>query len=419
MSLEDRQAEVLARVLRDERSGAESAEALAKGRARLMAPQVRRPRSARTAVLSWALAAACVAGVWFAYASTTAPPAITWEVRGPRTVAHHWIGDTAQPVEMAFSDGSKALIEPGGRVRVLASDARGVSLLVERGGASFDVNPAANERWSVLAGPFEVKVTGTRFRTAWDPARDAVDVSVSVGSVHVEAEAFGAPVRLQAGQGLRATAASRTYELVQTGAPPGVHGATPSGQPAPASVPSAQLGAEPSASPQPSGAKQPTSAPEASNGATPGAPWTKLLQSGQYDAIVAAAEQEGVATVLESRSLADLRALADAARYAARADLAERALLSIRKRSAQGASREAFLLGRLEEGRGKLPAALGWYERYLAEAPNGPFASEALGSRFRIVTTIRGKDAARPLAEEYLRRYPDGVHAGAARRVLE
>ena len=117
---------------------------------------------------------------------------------------------------------------------------------------------------------------------------------------------------------------------------------------------------------------------------------------------------------------ADLSALADAARYVGRTDLAEQALLSLRTRFAQGAgTRAAFLLGRLHESRGDAAGARRWYETALNEAAGGTFAAEALAGKMRSVKALEGPDAARRLAREYLQRYPTGVDAKTAKQIAD
>ena len=56
-------------------------------------------------------------------------------------------------------------------------------------------------------------------------------------------------------------------------------------------------------------------------------------------------------------------------------------------------------------------AALEWYERYLAESPRGTYAPQALGRQMVLVHKLRGVASARPLATEYLARFPDGPYA--------
>jgi len=126
--------------------------------------------------------------------------------------------------------------------------------------------------------------------------------------------------------------------------------------------------------------------------------------------------------VLEGSSSDDLAALADAARYRRQDDLARRALDAQRRRF-QGSSRAAdaaFFLGRLDEKEGAgLVHALSWYDRYLNEAPSGSYVAEALGRKMVAVRDLYGVAQARTVADEYVRRFPHGSYAGAARALRD
>jgi hypothetical protein len=145
--------------------------------------------------------------------------------------------------------------------------------------------------------------------------------------------------------------------------------------------------------------------------------WTAALSAGDFDAILEDAERD-IGHVLASRGTEDLAALADAARYRRHDDVARRTLLAQRRRfsGSPRAADAAFFLGRLDEngGRGAGPA-LAWYERYLDEAPHGSYVAEALGRKMMAVEELHGAAAARNVAEQYLRQFPRGSYAGAAR----
>jgi TolA-binding protein len=97
--------------------------------------------------------------------------------------------------------------------------------------------------------------------------------------------------------------------------------------------------------------------------------------------------------------------------------VARRALAAQRKRfpASARANDAAFLLGRLEETAQHPELALGWYDRCLTELPRGTYTSEALGRKMTVVQRLYGAARARPVAEEYLRRFGDGTYAAAAR----
>ena len=75
------------------------------------------------------------------------------------------------------------------------------------------------------------------------------------------------------------------------------------------------------------------------------------------------------------------------------------------------------MLGRVEELReqGTSTQAIEWYDEYLARAPTGGFAAEALGRKMILTKEIGGPAEARPIAREYLQRFPTGSYAGSAR----
>jgi hypothetical protein len=187
--------------------------------------------------------------------------------------------------------------------------------------------------------------------------------------------------------------------------------------------PAAQADAEAAQAPGADGSAAPAVDPP---GATP-APtpegalsWSKRVAAGDFRGVLAAAEQRGIEAVLQQGALDDLVALGDAARYAKRGDLAQRALSATRKRfPGSGPGRAAaFLLGRLADA-GSPGAAISWYDTYLAESPSGPFAAEALGRKMLAVKRTAGAAAARPVAEQYLRLYPAGPHAALAKDLTQ
>jgi hypothetical protein len=147
--------------------------------------------------------------------------------------------------------------------------------------------------------------------------------------------------------------------------------------------------------------------------------WSAALAAGHLDRILAEAERAGVKVTLETASSDDLLALADAARYRRRTDLARDALLAERRRfpGSPHALDAAFLLGRVEEASDQA-RAIQWYDEYLMRAPTGTYASEALGRKMTLTNKLGGTSRARPIAEEYLRRFPAGTYAGPARAIV-
>jgi hypothetical protein len=149
-------------------------------------------------------------------------------------------------------------------------------------------------------------------------------------------------------------------------------------------------------------------------------PWSVHVAAGRYQSVIEAAERRGLADVYRGASREDLQALADAARYVRRPDIARAALLAIRSRfdGTRAAEEAGFLLGRLEETSGATRQALEWYERYLSESPDGVYAAQALGRKLLLVQERGSSSDAVSVAREYLRRFPAGPYAATARQLL-
>jgi hypothetical protein len=145
------------------------------------------------------------------------------------------------------------------------------------------------------------------------------------------------------------------------------------------------------------------------------------LAAGKTAAVVADAERRGLAKVLDSSGSEDLAALADASRFEKRDDLARRALLAQRRRFPRSLrAREAsFLLGRLDDATDDgAETALGWYDRYLDEAPGGAYVSEALGRKMMDLERTHRRAEAVAVAADYLRRFPSGIYFHAAQALV-
>ncbi|HEV3194465.1 MAG TPA: hypothetical protein VGY54_28410, partial [Polyangiaceae bacterium] len=115
----------------------------------------------------------------------------------------------------------------------------------------------------------------------------------------------------------------------------------------------------------------------------------------------------------------DLAALADAARYLRRNDIARRAFVAERARfphSSEGHA-AAFLMARLVEEEGDILGAVTGYDLYLRESPRGSFAQEAMGRELALLRSRGDRTAALPVAERYLREFPLGPYTHIARDV--
>lgn len=308
--------------------------------------------------------------------------------------------------KIRFSDGSEVSLDRGAEAKVASVNAHGARVNLRRGEAHLEVVKQHDTQWYVDAGPYSVHVTGTAFDVSWSEKDRVFELSLQHGSVVVNGPLVGNGFTMKPGQ--RMVGRADGYVVVE-GSKPGELAAAAGNAAAPA-----QGASEPSA--EVDAALPPTSdvtAPDAQQRSN----WGHLVAQGKFREVLADAQRRGVDQVLAGAPLADLSALSDAARYAKNGELAKRALLAERQRfpNSRVASDAAFLLGRLAEDSGG--GAVGWYDRYLAHSPNGPYASQALGRKMMLSFRDGGAGAAEPLAKQYLERYPKGPYASAARKL--
>ncbi|WP_433937397.1 FecR domain-containing protein [Sorangium cellulosum] len=378
-------------------------ETLAAARARLFAAAAEAPpRRVRYPV--WAAAAALLlaaggaalyraastpaGGPELAAAPSVAPAGAPAPGAGARVEARD------APLAFTFAEGTSVRLDAASALQVLATDARGAELRVERGGVDFHVVHRSDTRWVVHAGPYAVRVTGTRFEARWAPEARRFTLALAEGSVEVTGPELGT-ARLSAGDRLDLTAPSEPAASGSADAPP-------AGAPAAVAAP-----------PEDRGARAPAA------GATDAAPrWQSLASAGRHEEALAAVERLGLDAVLARAAPDELRLLADAARYAGRPRAARAALLALRNRhGARGDS--AFLLGKLAADQlGDPGDALAWFDTYLREAPGGALREQALGRSLELQQR-RDPEVARRAALRYLAEYPHGAYAPLARSLAD
>jgi transmembrane sensor len=373
---------------------------LARGDARAEDP---RPRVRRSAIAGALALAAAAALVFFFFPRGSQRSALTFTIGGAGSGA---VGAFLTPppgreLPVAFSDGTSIRIAPGARARIASVSPRGAHLLVESGVIRADVVHRVDTEWLVDAGPFEVKVTGTRFDVAWEPADQAVVVTLHEGSVVVTGCTLRDGQRISAGQQLRASCKTGASTI-------GSIGEGASAEPGLTTMPATSL---PDAPPEPS---RPLDAP-----ATPPASSAARLAIGSATPVAASVSAPAAAT---EPSASDLLARANVERYAGRFDAAAESLDTVRRRfrGSDAAASAAFELGRIAfDARHDFKAAGDWFDTYLRERPSGALAREALGRA--IESRNRGGEAARAeqLATRYVAMYPQGPHSALARRLAD
>lgn len=327
----------------------------------------------------------------------------------------------ASEMPLTFSDGSKVRLAPSARARVTEVLHSGARVLVESGDIHVSVVHRDDTKWWVEAGPFEVRVTGTKFDVHWDPEVTGLVVRLEEGAVYVRGcDLLGDEGRLlHAGEQLEVSCKDRVQHVrpIDSTVKP---------------VPTAKEGESlttisPSELAKPQARPATSSAPELAARADKPVVATALpsnamdlARHGSHVEAIMAAEASGFASTCDSVSGPELLVLADSARYAGRFERAIEALEAARRRfpGTDAAATAAFELGRIAmDVRRDLAGGGDQFETYLRERPNGNLAREALGRALEARQRAGDNVRADPLASRYLAAYPDGPFAKLARKV--
>ncbi len=373
------------------------------------APQRTPPSRARSAWIALAAAIAITAAIVIGLGRR---PPLSFHAGSDAGREGAWIAapsDHALPLR--FSDGTLVSLGQSARVRVADLDRRGARVILERGQLSASVVHRSETRWRVDVGPFEVRVTGTRFDVAWSPEDETFKLALHEGSVEVTGPVLGERRTVRAGETVVVSCLEQKLTIRAGDEPKGA----PSAAAPPASAVSIAPAREAPAPPLPPQASASASSP-------PRASYRDLAKSGRYADAVRAAEEEGFGSVCDRAGADDLMALADAARLAGNGARAIEALAAIRRRfpGHPHAATAAFVLGRAAfDQRGAYGEAARWFSLYLQEQPGGSLAREALGRLMECRERSGDRAGAREAAERYLAAYPSGAHADKAKRLLE
>ena len=320
---------------------------------------------------------------------------------------------TAPPdrdVPLQFSDGSSVTLAPGSAA-VIASLARnGGTLRVNQGRATIHVVHSPKARWAVLAGPYTVTVTGTRFEVDWQPQSDRFVVSLREGKIVVSGRTSQPPTQMSPGQQLVVLGDTWTIGKLNE---PGTVEPTAAAKSVSPDITLSSAEAEDRAEPAPA-ANDVSATPLR---ASPAESWATLARRGDYRAAFDAAQREGFDKVCRSSPASELLSLAEAARFAGHAERAIQALDALRSRFAgsEDAAVAAFQLGRLTPS-GQQAAE--WFRTYLREQRRGDLTREAKGRLLEALSRAGDRDGARAAARDYLNAYPKGPHAAFAVRLL-
>jgi len=102
---------------------------------------------------------------------------------------------------IAFEDGTRIDLGKGAQVRMQPlTFARGAELTLDDGDLRVAVVHRLGTRWAVLAGPFRIDVSGTRFRVNWSRQRGRFRISMLEGEVRVSGGLLSGATSLRARQ---------------------------------------------------------------------------------------------------------------------------------------------------------------------------------------------------------------------------
>jgi ferric-dicitrate binding protein FerR (iron transport regulator) len=339
-----------------------------------------------------------------------------------------------QALTLDFSDGSTVELAPRSTARVAELTAAGARVELEDGRADVSVKHRAKTRWMLEAGPFEVRVTGTRFAITWNRTAESLIVAMTEGTVEIASrlEPEAPAVRVTAGQRYAASKQRGRWTIDPLEAHPrdGVDvDVDVAGEPARSMPPGSTAVAGPGEEPRPGAA----ATAEAATGVATGSSslgrgarlfadgsrrWQVLARRGQFKEALEVVERgAGFATTCRQLGAEELVQLGDVARLAGNVPRAEQAYRLARKRSPR-LDRPVFALGLVAfEQRHDYEAAAGWFETYRRRYPAGPLRDEATGRAMESWQRAGDRARAAAAATEYLDRAPTGPYAPLARQL--
>lgn len=238
----------------------------------------------------------------------------------------------AAGMRLAMSDGSAVELGGGARFEPIESSASSFIALLDRGSASFDVQPGGPRRWQIECGLATIEVVGTRFSCV--RGADRLHVGVERGVVLVRGDRVPSRVRR--------LAAGESLDVFEATVAPA---ASDDGSPETAAGEAAGAPAEPPA-------LEPVAPAGGLRGSAPGTSasgWRELARNGRHREAFATLGAQGIRREVKRLGIADLFALADVARLSGHPAVAVAPLQRIMDGFASDpqAPLAAFALGRL------------------------------------------------------------------------
>jgi TolA-binding protein len=328
-------------------------------------------------------------------------PSLTALSDGAELRPGSWISSLDETRLIAFSDGTAVTLDEQSEIRLAELDGDGAHLWLERGHADLDVVHAEGADWLISAGPYVVRVTGTRFGASWSPVRQELLVEMAEGSVFVTGPHLEGGQRVSDSGTLSVFLAEGRYQHTmgplsdeEEGAPSvvEVEKETP--------VMDTPLRVERIREPLPS-------PPVAVEVVT----WKELAREGSYADALELAHEVGVDGILSGADSTDLYLFGDMARLAGKPELAGNAFVALRERfpGTRYASEASFVLGKMAYDNEKdFRSAARWLQTHISEQPDGTSVDDAMGLLMMSYDRVGDRAAARVVAKDYLERFPSG-----------
>ena len=330
---------------------------------------------------------------------------VTWNgasLNGPSVVE----AATNRPQSLEFTEGSQVLLEPDTRVSLARLSDHDANLTLDNGHLLASIRKHTGITWTFVAGPYRIRVVGTRFSVDWDCDRHQFRVAVREGRIKVsggdlpnEGLVLDAGTTFERGIATDRAEASAPTEVVAPVEPSAA-------LPAPPRAPSKDL----------------IGSTHLSDGGVAGSTWSALAKQGKYKESLSLAEMLGFDRLINEVSENDLLLLANAARYSGDTPRARQAQLKLRQRFAghRSAALAAFYLARSALDIEHQPdMAIHWFETFLTESPHGDLAALARAHLMSLWLNIGQRERARHVALDYLRYHPDGAQVAQARSLVQ
>jgi hypothetical protein len=154
----------------------------------------RRAANARRAVAVTTFASAIVAVALFVASALRPVPVVAAQHVAPQQPALGARVAVQEDVPLAFVDGTSIAVKRGAHAELRAVSDHGATIALERGTLAIRVVHHDTSRWDIVAGKFDVRVTGTKFDATWDPDTKQLTVAMSEGSVRVTGPCVDEPL---------------------------------------------------------------------------------------------------------------------------------------------------------------------------------------------------------------------------------